>query len=101
MEKADTYTVPVGEHEFLWPAWLGASLGNSDSVFWADLLGLIRHLLRPCLRYPHSLHKARLFVLAKILPLNMGVKVVPKIFGTDGPKITQRPPRALEHIIIC
>jgi len=40
------------------------------------------------------------FCLSENLPLNMGVKVVPKIFGADGPKITQRPPRALEHIII-
>jgi len=96
MEKADTYTVPVDKHEFLWPAWLGASLGNSDSVFWADLLGLIRHLFTLSALPAQS----QAFCLSENLPLNMGVKVVPKIFGADGPKITQRPPRALEHIII-
>jgi len=43
------------------------------------------------------MYKAGVFVLAKILPLNMGVKVVPKIFGADEPKITQRPPGPKAH----
>jgi len=99
MVKADTYTVPVGEREFLWPAWLDASLGSSDSVVWADLLGLTRQLFTlSALSLSLSLSlKARVSVLTKILPLNMGVKVVPKIFGANGPKITQRQPRPRAH----
>ena len=87
--------MPVGEREFLWPAWLDASLGSSDSVVWADLLGLTRQLFT--LSALSLSLKARVSVLTKILPLNMGVKVVPKIFGADGPKITQRQPRPRAH----
>ena len=68
---------------------------NSDSVVWTDLLGLIRHLF-PLSDNPPPC-KAGVSVLAKILLPNVGVKAVPEIFGADGPKITQRPPRPRAH----
>ena len=70
---------------------------NSDSVVWTDLLGFIRHLF-PLSDFSFSC-KAGVFVLAKILLPNVRVKAVPEIFGADGPKITQRPPRPRAHTI--
>jgi len=41
--------------------------------------------------------KSGVFLLAKILVPSMSVGAVPEIFGADGPKITQRPPRPRAH----